>query len=109
MGKDPNEERNRRRSGSRRRQPRNIANWLEADGNALKRAIDAASSVGGALRFGLSRDGGAYAIGVYGDGDPYTEFISGSEDIDDTLNYYVDLFAMPLDPPDIENKSKKRP
>jgi hypothetical protein len=82
---------------------------LEADGDALKRAIDAASGSGGALRFGVSRDGGAYAIGVYGDGEPYTEFVSAKEDIDETLEYYVELFKMPIDGNGTDAKSKKQP
>lgn len=36
---------------------------------------------GGAIRFGLTRDGGALAIGIYGDGDPYTEYLKPDEDI----------------------------
>lgn len=68
------------------------ADYDEADAAKLRRAISAAASVGGALRFGYSRDGGAYAVGIYGDGDPYTEFVRPSEDFDLFLDEIVDLF-----------------
>ena len=61
------------------------ANWETASADIIVSAICAASSVGGALRFGYSRDGGAFAIGIYGDGEPYTEFVRPSEDIDGFL------------------------
>jgi len=92
MGQDNNERRNGTRSRTPRRNPRNFANWLDADGAILKRAISAASTVGGALRFGYSRDGGAFAVGVYGDGEPYTDFYSPTEDINEFLEDYVKLF-----------------
>ena len=68
------------------------ADWAGADAIALRDAICAAAIVGGALRFGYSRDGGAYAIGIYGDGEPYTEFVKPVEDIDITLVYIKELF-----------------
>ena len=49
-------------------------------------AIIAAIEVGGALRFGTTRDGGAWSIGVYGDGEaPYTEYVRPGEDFDQYL------------------------
>ena len=96
MGKDTREEQDRRGSRRGNRKPKGYANWLDATPAAIVRAIDAAAAVGGALRFGYSRDGGAFAIGVYGDGEPYTDFVSGTENIDDALDYYVELFSMPV-------------
>lgn len=61
------------------------ADWASADANAIKRAIECASAVGGALRFGYSGDGGAYAVGCYFEGESWTEFIRPAEDIDDWL------------------------
>lgn len=49
--------------------------------------------MGGALRFGYSRDGGAYAVGIYGDGEPYTEFVRPGEDMDSFLEEVCELFA----------------
>jgi len=93
MGKDAVEERERKTRSSVRRKPTGIASWDDCNGDILKRAICEAASVGGALRFGYSRDGGAFAIGVYGDGEPYTDFVSCKEDINETLLYYVELFS----------------
>lgn len=75
-----------------RRSQGGTADWAGADPDALRSAICAAAIVGGALRFGYSRDGGAYAIGIYGDGEPYTEFVKPIEDIDITLVYIRELF-----------------
>ena len=75
-----------RRAGS------SAADWGAADGDTLIRAVEAAAIVGGALRFGYSRDGGAYAIGIYGDGEPYTEFIRPAEDINAFLLDITQLF-----------------
>jgi hypothetical protein len=75
-----------------RRKPGGIADWTSADPEALRNAITAAAFVGGAVRFGYSRDGGAYAIGIYGDGEPYTEFVKPIEDIDITLVWIKELF-----------------
>jgi len=68
------------------------ADYETANGELLKKAIASASNVGGALRFGYSRDGGAYAIGIYGDGEPYTVFVRPDEDIDITLQDLIDLY-----------------
>lgn len=92
MGKDATEERERKPARTGNRQPRHVANWLDANPDVLRRAISSAASTGGALRFGYSRDGGAFAIGVYGDGDPYTDFVGGNEPIDEYLDDYVKLF-----------------
>lgn len=81
-------------SGSRgvRRDQGGTADWSSATGDDLRRAISAAALVGGAIRFGYSRDGGAYAIGIYGDGEPYTEFVKPSEDINQFLRDVQALF-----------------
>lgn len=92
MGKDANEERERKPARRSRRRSASVADWATASGEIVIKAITAASNVGGALRFGYSRDGGAFAIGVYGDGDPYTEFVAGTESIDEYLAEYVQLF-----------------
>lgn len=68
------------------------ADWAAADAATIQRAIERAAIVGGALRFGYSRDGGAYAIGIYGDGEPYTEFVRPSEDIDGVLVDIIEMF-----------------
>jgi hypothetical protein len=89
-----------RRSGS------GPADWANASPDIIVSALSAASSVGGALRFGYSRDGGAYAIGIYGDGEPYTEFVRPSEDIDGFLR---DVEATFLDIAAEQKTGSKRP
>lgn len=74
------------------RQTSGVADWQQANSETIRTAIIAASAVGGALRFGYSRDGGAYALGIYGDGEPYTEFVTPSEDIDEFLQKVILLF-----------------
>jgi hypothetical protein len=68
------------------------ADWQSADQAVLLKAITTASSAGGAVRLGYTRDGGAYAIGIYGDGDPYTVYCKPSENIDQVLSDIADLF-----------------
>lgn len=85
MGKDANEERERKPS-KRRRKSRGTADWAVADGAKVLRALCVVAATGGALRFGYTADGGAFAIGVYGDGDPYTDYVKPAEDINQYLH-----------------------
>lgn len=58
------------------------ADWASVDNEAICAAIAAIGSIGGALRFGYSRDGGAYAVGVYGlESQPYTDYLRPGDDI----------------------------
>lgn len=68
------------------------ADWSAVDCDLIRRAIAAAARVGGALRFGYTRDGGAYGIGIYGDGDPYTIWIRPHEDIEEALRQITEAF-----------------
>lgn len=47
--------------------------------------VIAVTGQGGAVRFGVSRDGTALAVGILGDGDPYTEWFRPSDDIEKGL------------------------
>jgi hypothetical protein len=69
-----------------------VADWGATSAERIREAIVSAANVGGALRFGYSRDGGAYAIGVYGDGEPYTEFVRPSEDVETYLLNVKEFF-----------------
>ncbi len=80
-----------------RRRHGGIADWGAVDADVIRRAISAASFVGGALRFGYSRDGGAYAVGIYGDGEPYTEFIKPSEEPEAFLEDVITFFESVAD------------
>lgn len=81
--------------GNRRAIRRNgggVADWASANADIIRRAIAAAAAVGGAIRFGYSRDGGAYAVGIYGNGEPYTDFVKPSESIDDFMEDVEQFF-----------------
>jgi hypothetical protein len=69
------------------------ADWGDADGSVVLKAVDAVSRHGGALRLGYTRDGGAYAIGFYGDGEPFTEFVPPSEDINEYMKGVIDDYT----------------
>jgi len=67
------------------------ADWAGVDHEAICAAIAALGSIGGALRFGYTRDGGAYAIGVYGlESKPITDYLRPGDDISAYLYELVD-------------------
>jgi hypothetical protein len=68
------------------------ADWGDATDSLLKDVIIAASIVGGAVRFGLSRDGGAYSVGIYLHGDSHTEWMPGNEKVDELLEDILDFY-----------------
>lgn len=63
-----------------------VADYSALDAVLLKRAIDAVTGAGCAIRFGYTRDKGAYAVGILGDGEPYTEYLRPTEDADYFFN-----------------------
>jgi len=65
----------------RTRGPIREASWLSANAITVLQAIEAVSKAGGALRFGLTRDGGAYAIGIYENGQAHTEYLRPGDDL----------------------------
>ena len=83
------------------------ADWEQANGDLLKKAIATAALTGGCLRLGYSRDGGAYAVGIYGDGEPYTEWLKPSDDLDTFLQDIIVLFESIRDDQMTERKGKK--
>ena len=46
--------------------PATPADWASIDAEAIREVIAAVGAIGGAVRFGYTRDGGAYALGLYG-------------------------------------------
>lgn len=56
--------------------------WERVSSDILAGLIIAVTSQGGAVRFGLSRDGTALAVGILGDGPPYTEWFRPTDDIE---------------------------
>lgn len=80
----------------RERNQRPVAEWEAVDAGLLIAAIISLSRAQGALRLGLSRDGGAYAFGIYGDGEPYTEYVGGTEDVNQYLKDLIEYFEATL-------------
>lgn len=52
--------------------------WL--DTGLMLAVVERALISGGAVRFGLTRDGGALAVGVYGDGEYTTVYLNAKDD-----------------------------
>lgn len=69
------------------------ADWSRARPELVKDVVVSASIVGGAVRFGASRDKGAYAIGLYVEGDVHTEWLPCNMDINELLGDIVDYFV----------------
>lgn len=65
------------------------ADWNDADCKLLQNCIALVAKLGGAIRFGYTRDGGAYSVGVYLDDDRETFYCKPSEDVDDFLRHLV--------------------
>lgn len=69
----------------RRRQKSSVADWGGIDAESIRRIVSAITKIGGAVRFGYSKDGGAYSVGIYGDGKPFTEFHPEDEGVSEWL------------------------
>lgn len=70
---------------------REPADWSQVSSDAIRDAIVQVSNMGGALRFGYSRDGGAYSIGVYGlQPQPFTEYLRPGDDVSKYLDSLAD-------------------
>lgn len=70
---------------------RDPANWETVSADAIRDCIVQISSIGGAVRFGYSRDGGAYSIGVYGmDSQPFTDYLRPGDDVQAYLDSLAD-------------------
>jgi len=94
MGKDKNEAANQVHQKARKILGRKFtADWQAADGELVVKAIAAATSTGGAIRFGYTRDGGAYAVGILGDGEPYTLYCGSGDDLTTTLEEICSAFG----------------
>jgi hypothetical protein len=55
--------------------------WGTADPNLIHRLICQLTNEGGAVQFGVTRDGGSFTIRILGDGDPFNEYVRPTEDI----------------------------
>lgn len=57
------------------------ADWGNATPEAILGIVVAAQNIGGAVTFGLSRDGGAYMVTILLDGDRETLWFNGEADL----------------------------
>lgn len=70
---------------------RDPANWETVSADAIRDCIVQIGRIGGAVRFGYSRDGGAYSIGVYGlDTQPFTDYLRPGDDVQAYLDTLAD-------------------
>lgn len=67
------------------------ADWASIDAEAIRDAVAALGSIGGAIRYGYTRDGGAYAVGIYGlEAQQYTEYLRPGDDVQAYLAQLAD-------------------
>lgn len=69
------------------------ADWAEANPEKVRELILAATSRGGAVRFGYTRDGGAYALGLYYGGQAETKYCRPVEDLDAFLDEWTEVYT----------------
>jgi hypothetical protein len=70
-----------RRATSSPSTPKQRATWAGAPAELLWLVVKNITESGGAVRFGLTRDGGAYAVGIYDNGEHETEYLKPSDDL----------------------------
>lgn len=93
-----------RRATSSPSTPKQRASWAGAPAELLWEVIRNITEQGGAVRFGLTRDGGAYAIGIYDNGEHETEYLKPSDDL---RLYLVDLAAAFEDQPGTSGRTEE--
>lgn len=69
------------------------ADWTAVDGRWLSTAAAAIGLLGGAIRFGYTRDGGAYAIGLYVGDEHHTQYLKPDENVEEFLKSVIEQFA----------------
>lgn len=78
-----------RRSLLKTREP---AKWEEVSSDAIRDCIVQVGSIGGAVRFGHSRDGGCLSVGVYGVyPEPFTDYLRPGDDVEAYLDQLADF------------------
>jgi len=86
-----NNPKTRKKSRSGRRGGAVSADWNKANAEYIHTIIRLATKSGGAALFGCTRDGGAYSIKYYaGDGDNWTDYLPGSQDVNEWLRDIID-------------------
>jgi len=60
--------------------------WATADSKRIQAVVVAITALGGAITFGLSRDGGAHSVTLLLDQSRETLWFNGDEDLDEKLD-----------------------
>lgn len=68
-----------------------IADWGKVTGSLLVDLVQVVTRLGGAVRFGYTRDGGAYSIGLYLDDDRETFYCKPDSDLDGFITNLTEL------------------
>ncbi len=76
------------------------ADWSSVDASAIRNLIVSINAIGGAIRFGRTRDGGAYSMGLHINGEHTNRYVAITEDINVKLlaiTAEIDAFAASLE------------
>jgi len=68
------------------------ADWTNASGDLVLQLVCAVGVLGGAVRYGYTRDGGAYSIGIYLGTESQTYYCNEKEGINEKISDLVDYF-----------------
>lgn len=69
-----------------------MADWTRADPRWVVAVVGVVNKLGGAVSFGLSRDGGAHSLTILLDGDRETLWFNGGADLDLELEKVFEMF-----------------
>lgn len=69
-----------------------VADWAGASPDAIFRLVCNVAAVGGAVRFGYTRDGGAYSVGIYDGDDSKTYYCNEKDGINEQLAELAEHF-----------------
>jgi hypothetical protein len=74
-----------------------VSSWDTVDAGSIRMVISALTKAGGAIRFGVSRDGGALSVGVYLGDTYFTDWLRPDDDVEQYLEDLVSR-VQPLPP-----------
>lgn len=77
-----------KRTSSRKRKETE-ADWSKANAEYVYYIVSTAAKLGGAAFFGRTRDRNTYIIKLYIDGDAWTDYVEGSEDVNQRLREII--------------------
>ena len=69
-----------------------VAEWASADAGLILELICRLTNEGGAIQFGLTRDGVSFTIRILGDGEPYNEYVRPTEDLNLALTSFLETY-----------------